>query len=453
MNKNIFKSAVFVSAIMLSVLASCKKDGGSDNGGSQASGPDVSPRAWITLTASFPDETGSAGNGGTRAFSLSHAEAIDPNKLVSIYSQGLVLRSERTARVQASANGNFLYNIQYTGDNGGVFNKYKVNGGASFEDTKEEFTAAPILGTSPRWNKAAEGIGIGVNLTGSSTVYEGAAPNFVFKYTRGTAKVAHLDLDDPSIPNSTEFPFPFTAAQEAEGYSVGRIDVPILNQSKTKIFIGCNVSKVNPAATPTISATGVPSWPSHTAGRTLGTTTLVLDYPSLQNPKLIHSTKSTVNNHAYRTQTQYVGTDGHIYQATATSGQDILRIDKNTSNYDNNYHFSLDQAIGVTGARIQAWTYIKDGKAIVLYNIAGNGGYLAMVDLNTKIGVKIANAYEAALNFGQYQNVAVAGDYVYVPLTPVGGEGRLYVINWRTNAVIKGARLGGQTGSSFIGSY
>lgn len=452
MNKNLFKTAVLGSAVAIGVLAGCKKEGSSEQV-SGASGADTWARSWVTLTASFPDENGGAGNGGTRAYSLTHAEAIDPNKIVSIYTNGLVLRSARTARVQASANGNFLYNIQYTGDNGGVFNKYKVGGAANFEDTKEEFTAAPILGTSPRWTKAAEGIGVGVNLTGSTTVYEGTAPNFTFKYTRGTAKVALLDLNDPSIPNSTEFPFPFTPALEAQGYSVGRIDVPILNQAKTKIFIGCNVSKVNPAAAPTISATGVPSWPNHTNGRTLGTTTLVVDYPSLQNPKLIYSTKSTVNNHAYRTQTQYVGTDGHIYQATATSGQDILRIDKNTNDYDNNYHFSLDQAIGVTGSRIQAWTYIKDGKAIVLYNIAGNGGYLALIDLNSKTGVKIANDYEAQLDFGQYQNVAVAGDFVYVPLTPMGGEGRLYVINWKTNAVIKGARLGGQTGSSFIGSY
>ena len=451
MKTNLFKSALFGSALALTLLASCKKEKGEEVLGE--SGSDVWPRAWISLSASFPDDAGTAGNGGTRVYALSHAEAIDPAKTINIYADGMTVRSERTARVQASENGNYLYNIQYTGTDGGIFNKYRVLGGNKFEDTKEEVNTAPLLGTSPRWTKAAEGIGIGVNLTGVTTVYEGTAPNFVYKYTRGLVKVAHIDLNDPRVPNSTEFAFPFSAALEAQGYSVGRVDVPVLNQSKTKIYIGCNVSKVNPAATPTISATGVPSWPNHAAGRTLGTTTLVLDYPSLQNPKLITSTRSIVNNHAYRTQTQYVGTDGHVYQATATSGQDILRIDKTTNDYDNTYHFSLDAALGITGARIQAFRYIKDNKAVVLYNIAGAGGYVALIDLTAKTATKIANDYEATLNFGQYQNIAVAGDNVYIPLTPEGGEGRLYVINWKTNAVVKGARLLGQTGSSYIGSY
>lgn len=440
MKTSLFKSALFGSAIAISVLAGCKKDGPSEEVDT-ASGPDIWARSFITLSASIPDENGTAGNGGTMVYALTQAEAIDPNKIVNIYTEGTFVRSARTARVQASENGNFLYNIQYTGTDGGVFNKYRVLGGNKFDDTKEEVNTAPILGTSPRWTKAAEGIGIGVNLTGSTTLFDGTAPNLTFKSTRGTVKISHIDLNDPRVPNSTEFPFPFTAAQEAQGYSVGRIDVPVLNQAKTKVFIGCNVSKINPTGTITFSTAGVPSWPNDATGRTLGTTTLVVDYPSLQNPKLIVSTQSKVNNHAYRTQTQYVGTDGHVYQATATSGQDILRIDKSTNDYDNSYNFSLDQALSIKGARIQAWRYIKDGKAVVLYNIAGNGGYIAMIDLNAKTGVKIANDYEAALDFGQFQNIALAGDFVYVPLTPTGVEGKLYVINWKTNTVIKGAKL------------
>lgn len=452
MKTTLLKSAVYGATLAITVLASCKKGEGETVAG--ASGPDVWARSWITLSASIPDEAGTAGNGGTMVYALSHAEAIDPNKIVNIYTNGTSVRSARTARVQASENGNFLYNIQYTGTNGGVFNKYRVLGANKFEDTGEEVNTAPLLGTSPRWTKAAEGIGIGVNLTGSTTVYTGTAPNFVYGYTRGMVRVAHIDLNDPSVPNSTEFAFPFSPALEAQGYSVGRVDVPVLNQAKTKIFIGCNVSKVNPAGTPTISATGVPSWPSHTAGRTLGTATLVLDYPSLQNPKMIFSANSKVNNHAYRTQTQYMGTDGHVYQATATSGQDVLRIDKNTNDYDNTYHFSLDAALGITGARIQAFRYIKDNKAVALYNIGGNGGYIALIDLTAKTATKIANDYETAgLDFSQYQNIGVAGDFIYVPLTPEGGSGRLYVINWKTNAVVKGAQLSGQTGSSYIGAY
>ncbi|PWJ60470.1 hypothetical protein CLV98_101654 [Dyadobacter jejuensis] len=446
MNKNLLKALIL--GITLS-FAGCKEDATDPVDGGEGS---VDTREFISLTASIPDATGTAGNGGTMAYAITHEQAIDPNFSVNIYQDGFGLRSARTARVQASENGQELYNIQYTGEDGGVFNKYIVNGASNYLDTGNELDLSDIVGTSPRWTKAAENIGIGVHLTGSTTVTEGEAPNHVFKYTRGTVRIAVIDLENARVPNSTEFPFPFPAELEAQGYSVGRIDVPILNEDQTKIFIGCNVSKIDPTKL-SYDESGEPTWASDTDNRTLGTTTLVVDYPSLQNPTLIYSTVSTTNNHSYRTMTQHLGTDGHIYQATATGGKDILRISKGTNDYDNSYHFDLDQALGLTGTRIQAFRYIEDGMAVVLYNIAGNGGYVALIDLDAKTATKIVSDYQATLSFQQYQNIAVSGDYAYVPLTPVGESGRLYVINWKTKEVIKGAVLTGQTGSSYIGSY
>ncbi|WP_149241734.1 hypothetical protein [Dyadobacter sp. 32] len=444
MKKNLF-SAVILGITL--ALAGCKEESANPDGGETPSA-----REFITLTASIPDETGTAGNGGTMAYAITHAQAIDPAFSVNIYQNGFGLRSARTARVQASEDGTELYNIQYTGEDGGVFNKYLVKGAKNYQDTGNELDLSDIIGTSPRWTKAAENIGIGVHLTGSTTVTEGEAPNHIFKYTRGKVRIAVIDLENARVPNSTEFDFPFTAELEAQGYSVGRIDVPVLNEAKTKIFIGCNVSKVDPKKL-SYNASGAPVWANDAANRTLGTTTLVVDYPSLQNPKLIYSTVSKTNNHSYRTMTQYVGADGHVYQATATGGKDILRIGKSTNEYDNSYHFNLDAALGLTDTRIQAWRYIKDGIGLVLYNIAGKGGYIAMVDLNAKTATKISNDYEAGLDFGQYQNLAVSGDYIYVPLTPTGEPGRLYVINWKTREVIKGTVLTGQSGSSYLGSY
>ena len=449
MKKTLFKTAMLSAAIVLGTLTGCEND--SPSAGEENEEPGDG-REYISLTASIPDEAGTAGNGGTMAYAIIHEEAINPNFSLNIYNTGFNLRSARTARVQASDDGKEVYNIQYTGEDGGVFNKYQVKGKNDYFDTGNELDLSDIIGTSPRWVKAAEGIGVGVHLTGSTTVSEGSAPNHVFKYTRGKVRIAIIDLVNARVPNSTEFDFPFPAEIEAQGYSVGRIDVPVLNEDKTKIFIGCNVSKVDPSKL-SYNANGNPTWASDNANIALGTTTLVVDYPSLQNPKLIYSGVSKVNNHSYRTMTQYVGDDGHIYQATATSGQDILRISKSSSDYDNSYHFSVDQALGITGARIQAWRYIKDGVGLVLYNIAGQGGYVALIDLNTKTASKISNDYEAGLNFGQFQNLAVSGDYIYVPLTPMSEAGRLYVINWKTKEVIKGAVLTGQTGSSYIGSY
>lgn len=445
MKKNLFKAIILGVTV---IFGGCKDDEVAGPGGETP----TNSREFISLTASIPDEEGTAGNGGTMAYAITHAQAIDPNFSVNIYQNGFGLRSARTARVQASEDGTELYNIQYTGEDGGVFNKYIVKGAKDYQDTGNELDLSDIVGTSPRWTKAAENIGIGVHLTGSTTVSEGVAPNHVYKYTRGKVRIAVIDLEGARVPNSTEFDFPFPAELEAQGYSVGRIDVPVLNEAKNKIFIGCNVSKVDPTKL-SYNTSGAPVWANDAANRTLGTTTLVVDYPSLQNPKLIYSTVSKINNHSYRTMTQYVGEDGNVYQATATSGKDILRINKSNDDYDNSYHFNLDQALSLTDTRIQAWRYIKDGIGLVLYNIGGNGGYIALVDLNAKTATKISNEYEAGLNFGQYQNLAVSGDFIYVPLTPTGEAGRLYVINWKTKEVIKGTVLTGQSGSSYLGSY
>jgi len=464
MNKKLLKFVLFSSAIVLGTLASCEKNDGPNDSTDGASGPDNSPRKYVTLTAAFPDsETNTAGNGGTLGYALTLEEAGDASKELDIYANGYGLRSQRTARVQGSVNGNFLYNIQYTGVNGGIFNKYRVLGGKKFEDTKEELNVSGVLSTSPRWVKAAEGIGVGVKLEGASTPIDPAkaeAGTQTYEYVRGTVDIAIIDLDNPRVPNTTEFEFPFTQTEKEAGYSVGRVDVPVINGDK--IYIGCALSKVDPTKAPvkTTNRQGetVWSWPND-AANIKGTVTLVVDYPSLANPKLIWSTQSKSSNNSYRTMTQYVGADGNVYQATATSGSQILRISKSTGDYDNSYNFDLKTALATSNTvAIKAWSYIKDGIGIVLYTESGvEGGYVALVDLNartaTKLTTDIQSDVDFSTTFGQFQNIGVAGDNVYVPLTPSGKDGNLYIINWKDKTVAKGIKLKGQAGSHFIGSY
>ena len=468
MNTNLFKSLMLGSAIIVTSLSSCEKK--DDVGGdSFTSGADVEARQFITLTAAFPDAEGTAGNGGTRAFAIPFAKASDPNYEVNVFANGYTLRSQRTARVQGSVNGNFLYNIQYTGTDGGIFNKYQVQGGTSFVDTRQEINTSVILGTSPRWVLAANGIGIGVyaasKVEGSK---EGAGADFVNVVS--TAKVAVLDLDNPEIIRQTEFVIPFSVEQTQAGYQIGRIDVPILNANKTKVFIGCNLTRIDPTKQSTLNTNGVQSW--STTSSTLGTATLVLDYPTLANPKLIFSGVSTANNHSYRTMTQWLSTSGDVYQATATSGSQILKISKATNTYDDSYNFDLKEALGAsTNVAIRAWRYIKDGMAVVMYTQTGvNGGFIALVDLNAKTATKLATENQsdtgfsgltAAQNggvaltgtFGQFQNIALSGDDVYIPMTPNGTDGNIYIVNYKNKTITKGAKLKNQSGSFYIGAY
>lgn len=471
MRTNYFKKIVLGTALAASTFTACKKD--NEPGTPQASGPDKADRKYITLTAAFPDAEGTAGNGGTMAYAVTLAQAADPNFVVNAFTGGYGLRSQRTARVQGSKNGNFLYNIQYTGNDGGIFNKYKVNGGKNFEDTREEVNTEPILGTAPRWVVAAEGIGVGVyassEVQGSAA---GAGADFID--VKSTAKIAVLNLDDPQITRQTEFTIPFTPEQTKAGYQIGRIDVPVLNAAKTKIFIGCNLTRIDITKKSGVSATsGNQTWSTGT--RELGTATLVVDYPSLTNPKLIFADPaiSKVNNHSYRTMSQYVGTDGHIYQATATSGSQILRISSATNEYDNSYNFNLKTALNATNnVSTSAWKYLKDGVGIVLYTEANvAGGYLALIDLNSKTATKLSTENQSDMGFsgrsantaqgitaitgtfGQFQNIGVVGDNVYIPMTPNGVDGHLYMINYKTKQITKGAQLKNQSGSFFIGAY
>lgn len=469
MRTTFIKTFMFGSVLAISTLVSCDKNdgpGGPDN--PQVSGPDIWNREYVTITGAFPNEQGAAGNGGTMAYALTHDQAVDPNFEVNVFARGYGLRSQRTARVQGSVNGNFLYNIQYTGEDGGIFNKYKVAGADNFEDTREEVNTEPILGASPRWVLAAEGTGIGVY---ASSEIEGSASgkDATFVDVKSTAKIAVLDLDDPQITRQTEFTIPFTPEQTKDGYQIGRIDVPILNAAKNKIFIGCNLTRTDVTVPSGVDEDGEQTWTAGT--RELGTATLVVDYPSLSNPKLIYSDKSKNNNHSYRTMTQYVGDDGHVYQAVTNhgTGHQILRINSATNDYDD-YEFNLRTALGVDDANISAWRYIKEGIGLVLYTRSGvSGGYIALVDLNAKTATRLDTENQTDIGFsgqrrtdtqeaitgtfGQFQNIGVHGNFVYIPMTPNGVNGNLYVVDTTTKQITKGAKLINQSGSFYIGAY
>lgn len=468
MRKNLLRSALYATLITSIAFTSCSKDPenkiGDDGEEIIDDSKGFNEDRWITLTTALSSGSNGApptadnGNGGTYAYAIKHAQAIDPNYELDIYpeGQGYHLKSQRTARVQASADGQFLYNIQYTGDDGGVFNKYRVDGAGKYVEVGYEVNTALILGTSPRWVKAAEGIGLGVSTDGNVSINTGTKENPIFGGNVTSVRAAIIDLTNPSMPNTNEIKAQFDEEWTKKGYTLGRTDVPILNQAKTKVFIGGAISKVDPTK-PTLNSDGTITWKTTDASaRELGTATLVVDYPSLRNPHFIISKNSTANNNSYRTMSQYVGSDGHIYQATATSGSQILRIDKNTDKYDDSYNFDLNTALNTTGTSIKSWLYLEDGQAIIMYQRSGvTGGFLALADLNKKEAVKLTTDVESDpnLSFGQHQSIARNGDYAYIPLTPHSKDGYLYVINWKTKEIKKGAKLKGYAFARYIGAY
>ncbi len=449
--KNKFLSTVLCGVAATTLVISSCKDKSNDT-------PEIQSDRWITISGSLMDQEAGDGNGGTMIYSVTPDQAKDPNVSINVFDEGMHVKSSRTARLQASADGKFLYNIQYTGDDGGIFNKYSVHGKKDYRSVGAEVATADYVSTSPRWLKAAEGVGVAVRASANDIVYTGVTPNFVFQKRTAKTDVITLDLNDPKITKNTSFDLSLSDEEVAEGYYVSRIDVPVINKVGNKVFIGAAISKVN-TSSPTIGTDGFPIFATDNASAKSWAKTLVLDYPSLANPKLITSNKTRGNTNGYRSTQQYVATDGHVYQATSgqaagTGGSKILRINSATNDYDD-YEFSLDVALGVTDSYINTWKYAGDGIAFVVYAIGGSGGgsYIARIDLNAKTATKYTILNGADLNSRQIQNVTQYGDDVYIAIAPVGLDGNIYVFNKTTGVMTVGAKLVNKVGNQYIGTY
>ena len=276
------------------------------------------------------------------------------------------------------------------------------------------------------------------------------ATDDVYTNTEATIGVVTLDLENSSIIQFKEHVVPLSAEEEAAGYYFSRIDMPTLNAAGDKLYIGARLSKVDPSTVESESDYEI-----------LGSKTIVLDYPSLDNPTVITSTVGHGNTNGYRSINAFEY-NGSVYQANQSDpeGSHILKIGANNE-YDNSYDFNLDDALGVTGAYVLAWRPAANGKAVLAYRheasadgLAGAQGFFALVDLNAKTAVKIEDIpYDPDFYLFQYQGFAVDGNEIYLTQAPVGQNGNIYVVDTESGAVTKGAELVNATGSHFIGAW
>lgn len=451
MNNKLLRIMLSGATVMGLTFSSCEKDSISSN-------TDLTCDVCVTISGALMKETAGDGDGGTRVYSINPAQAKDPNFSVNVFDNGMSIKSSRTARLQASADGKFLYNIQYTGDDGGIFNKYAVIGGNRYLPDGPEVATASYVSASPRWLKAAEGIGVAVRAS-ATTAYSGTNPNFVFTKQNVKADVITLDLNNPKITKTASFDLILSPEEVAENYYISRIDVPVINKAKNKVFIGAAVNKLIVDKF-TIGTDGKPVFTNDRTAIKAFAKTLVLDYPSLENPVVLNSTQTRANTNGYRSTQQYVGTDGHVYQSTSgegagNGGSKILRISGQTNDYDNSYVFSLDQALGLTDTYIETWKYVGDGIGFVVYSLGAErkGGYVARVDLKSKTATKFDIPISEKLSLGQIQNILAIKDEVYIALAEVGKDGNIYIFNSKTSAMKIGAKLINKTGNQYIGIY
>lgn len=442
MKKGTFKLLACGLVFTTFALTSCSS---SDDNNPAPTLPET-PGRWITLAGALMQTEPGDGNGGTKVYSVTKENAKDPNFSIDVYEKGAPVQSSRTARLQSSVDGSTLFNITYTGANGGEFMTYKVNGANNFVQSGTTVNISQYAGTSPRWNKLFDGdkTGVAVNVTAPVVVTNADKS---YKYTRGLSTVLSLNMQQTLISAFKQYEIALTAQEEAEGHHIFRLDAPTLSKAGNKLIIGTWMRKTNPA-------TGQ----NQATFDRLGSKSVIVDYPSLENPQVITSTVAFGDTSGFRSFNSFLATDGNIYQATqrdAKNGSYILKINQNNQ-YDNSYSISLDSALGVKGSYIDAVRYAGNGIAYVLYNHEGasNQGFVARIDLNAKTAKKVEGiAYDPALSFTQYQGFVVDGNDVYIAVTPVGKDGNLYIIDTPTGAVTKGAKLINKPGNHYIGVF
>ena len=455
MKRNFFSIKTFATLAMATgLLASCSSDDSPIDPG-QEPGENEDGR-WITVAAARMGENPGDGNGGTLIYSISSEDAKDPSVYIEPFDNGFIVPSNRTARLQSSEDGSTIFNISYAGDTGGNYTKYNVNGGQDFEQTGSEISIAPYVGSAPRWIKLFDGdqTGAAVYVDTENQFDDNDTPDDTsddtYIRTEATMGIVTLDLQNSAIKEFQESSLSLSEELEAQGYYIGRIDMPTLNATGDKLYIGARISKVNPETGET-----------DRNGEVLNSKTIVLDYPSLENPTIITSEVGKGNTNGYRSINAFL-VNGSVYQANQgdPNGSHILKIGANNQ-YDDSYVFNLDEALGVEDAYILAWRPTASGKAVVAYRhagsaegVAGAQGYFALVDLEAKTAQKINEIpYSEDFYLFQYQGFVVDGDEVYVTEAPVGENGNIYVIDTQTGEVTKGAELVNVEGSHFIGAF
>ncbi|WP_215223291.1 hypothetical protein [Echinicola shivajiensis] len=401
---------------------------------------------WVTIAGAVMGDNPGDGNGGTKIFAVSYEDAVNPEKEIDVFDNGTPVKSNRTARLQVSEDGSTMFNIAYGGENGGEYARFKVGGGSSYIEEDVPVNISQYAGTAPRWSKLYNGDknGIAVNVANiaANNATDETEP---FQYYRGTATVLDLNLQENLIEDYKDYELPLTAEEELAGHCIFRLDAPVLNQAGDKLLIGTWMRKYDPA---TGEREG--DW------ERLGTKTVVVDYPSLENPRIITSNQANGDCSGYRSNVNHLAEDGYIYQATNrdTNGSHILRITPDNE-YDNNFSISLDEALGLTDVYVDAWKYVNNGigYAVIRYG-EDNQGYLVRIDLNQQSATLVEGIpNDPDVRFNQYQGFLVSGNDLLVAVAPLGKDGNIYVLHSQSGEVSVGAKLVNKPGNHFIGVF
>lgn len=426
--KSLFKNFAFLFSIIASVIfVGCDTEPDKDIDGN------TDGKAYYHVVMAI----GEGGDDGT----LSQAIPDLTTGTISFDGYGFEVPSTRTARVYASNDGKFLYNLNY---GGGTVAKFSTTGGQSYTKINETNVQYAIGTTNPRWTKVDDETALLHNVITEHKYNDVAGVDY--KYTAATAYLVSIDLENKMSMGAVErFEIPRTAEDSAKNLHVWRIDAPVVKNGKA--FYGVAKRKYD-------AATG------KNVNLEYASMSIVVDYPSLTNPKVITSTVAKGSTYGYRTPVAHADEKGDIYQI-AGSPAHILKIKDN--DYDNSFVFNLSEKLGL-GIQVASngWFYVGNGIGYVpYYDIAkGNSAAaaawgVARVDLYNGTAIKMN--VPGALWLQQYQYSVKGNDgKFYMALAPVGAEGYVYMfdpVSTSPDGFTIGAKLQGAAGQFYIGIF
>ena len=400
--------------------------------------------------------------GETKVYTQTFTD-VSEGVTVSYDGKGFEMPSTRTARIFASNDGSSVFNLDY---GGGRIYKFAVNGGESYSK-KFEKNVEFAMGTAyPRWTKASESAA-SIHYASGSNAERVFDENDDTKFIRSDVKLrimsvgldnlAFGSIEEIIIPVSETDLKPYTIKVDGTDYDhynyVGRVDAPVI--AGNKIYYGMSKSAYNP--TKPCSGRGCP--------RAIyqNVETLVLDYPSLTNPKIISTDKAKGATNGYRTPVSYVDEKGDVYQIISVPNKTykthILKI--SNGDYDESYTFNLSDKLGFNVAS-NGWFYAGNGIGYVPYaNTDKSDSYfsdsvwgVARVDLykGTVVDLNVPDN----LWLTQYQSAVVEDGKFYMAITPTGKDGNVYIFDINSTSpdgFTKGASLKNLAEGTYIGIY
>lgn len=420
MNKLLF------SGCLLLALAACTTNEESDK-----NKPQMPSDVYFNVVLS----TSTEGNTETYVQALSDLTKGE----ISFNNYGFEVPSTRTARVYASSNGKTLYNLNY---GGGTISKFTVGGGQNYVKT-DETNVAPTVGTEyPRWTMLNDEKALLHNVKTKHLFADDNNQPSGYLYTEAEATLVDVNLADLSLGASETFVIPTSESDKKEKTYVFRIDAPVIANGKA--YYGVAKRKQNPEK------------PNESIKKLVyPATTLVVDYPSLKNPKVVESAMAKGSTYGYRIPVAHQDEHGDVYQISTTH---LLKLSNGA--YDDSYEFDLSEAAG-TKIGALGWFYAGNGIGYATYYDAEKGNSeeaaawgVLRIDIYNKTAIRM-NVPEKLYLF-QYQYAKVLDGKVYMALCPVGGTGNIYIFDSTkadANGFEIGARLKTGAGASYIGVF